>query len=136
MNLPLLLVIFSAACFGTWPLVTRSASLSPTWLSFGINAGTWIISLIWLYFRPTVPSTRGLGIAIVAGLLNGLGIVSYAILFSLKDVEISRSVAMTGILVPVFACLGALIVLGEPLTARKCIGLLMGALTIYILKPS
>lgn len=134
MNSSLLLIFISAACFGTWPLLTRGTALPPTWLSFGINAGTWIVSLAWLSQRPTVPSARGLGIAIAAGLLNGLGMLSYATLFTHRGVEISRSVTITGILVPVFACLGALLVLSEPLTARKVAGLFLGGLAIYVLK--
>lgn len=131
---PAMLAVAAAGGWGFWALftklATRSAEPEVVLVVSYLVASTLGIG----YFLATPGgldiATRDLGFAVAAGVATGVGSILYYT--SLKHGDIGRVTTITGLYFVFSAILGVTL-LREPVTARKVIGVVLGAVAIAIL---
>lgn len=133
MNKMVALCFAAASCFASWPFLTRKAGLSMVWTSLTINFVTALVALGYYYFHiQAPPKPSALVMAVVAGVINGIGFLCYSYL-NAGEFEVSKVLVLIDIFLPLIAlCLGA-IFLGEPITVHKCIGVGFALLGVYFI---
>ncbi len=134
MNNPLYYCIFAALCFGGWPLLGRCSGLSSGWMSLLVASGTVILGIVSILTQTgNTPSTRSVIIGLTAGAINGVGMLAYAKVIGWQGSDVSKILPIAMILTPMFAMAGALIFLGEPVSAKKLLGAGIACTGIYLL---
>lgn len=134
MNNPLFFCIFAALCFGSWPLLGRFAGLSSGWMSLLVSTGTATLATVSILTnQASTPSVRSIGIGLVAGAINGLGMLAYSKVIGWQGTDVSKILPIAMILTPMFAMAGALLFLGEPVSAKKLFGAGIACAGIYLL---
>lgn len=137
MRLEYVCIALVALFWGSYPLVARSA---------GGNAqvGTLILSLsslvpivgmvIWQGVGPRIPPSDIMKMA-VAGIMMGIGLVAFIMVANSSQLEASVSIPImdTGMLIVTVA--GAVLLFGEPITARKLLGIALLVAGILTLRP-
>lgn len=121
-----------ALSFGTHPIVARLAHLTPGWVSALMAIGTVPVAMLGLINGAPVPPIKSLTIGISVGLINGIGILSYGKLAGSK-LEISRIFSVTITMVPFVLAVVSRLVLDEPITTNKVLGVILGGAAIYFL---
>lgn len=135
MNNPIYYCIFAALCFGGWPLLGRFSGLSSGWMSLLVASGTATLGLISIFTNQTsgAPSARAIIIGLTAGAINGVGMLAYSKVIGWQGSDVSKILPIAMILTPMFAMAGALIFLGEPVSAKKLFGAGIACAGIYLL---
>lgn len=131
LNNPLSYCFFAAFFFGTWPLIARFANLRAGWLALVFSIGTGVIAASGLA-RP-IPPGRSLLIGIVAGAVNGIGMMAFAKLIDWKEVEVSKFIPIIFALMPVVSTIEAALFFNETMAARKLVGLALAFIAVYLL---
>lgn len=133
MNSPLFYVVISAIGF-SWPLLVRIAPATPAWTTVIIMMSSGAVGLIATTFTPqSVISTKGIWIAVIAGLLNGVGMLAYGKLVTWQGVDLSETLPMTTILITLICSIGAIYFYGEPVTIHKVIGIVLAIAAVWFL---
>ncbi len=152
-----LIGLFTAgACFGLWPLIMQKSGLQGIQQSLGLTlsttaiilvawfvgiAGGWAINTVLVFslfagimvgFKLIEPSPYL--IAVLAGLLNGLGTIKY--LDSISSTQQNRVSA--AILVVILTQIminetGGIVMMGAEFSIRKAIGITMAICAIYLI---
>ncbi len=134
-NNPLVLAILTALFFSGWPVVTRFAGLPPIWVSITVCAGTLCTILLSAAYNgtDTTPATTMLAVGFLGGLLNGVGMITYSILVSNKEWDLSKygPISIGGLVI--FSFIAAVLTFGEKVTLNKIAGIAVIVLGIYIL---
>lgn|GEM_PF-2011359 len=134
LNNPLTYCIFAALCFGGWPLLGRCAGLSSGWMSLLVASGTVVLGTVSIITNPaSTPSVRAIVIGLTAGAINGVGMLAYSKVIGWQGSDVSKILPIAMILTPMFAMAGALIFLGEPVSAKKLFGAGIACVGIYLL---
>ncbi len=136
MNNALFFCLIAGFCFGTWPLVAKYSNLNAFWVAFLVPLGTTIfISLVALPKLSNTSSltTKAVAICLIAGVLNGIGILAYGKIISNTNWDISKYVSTTAILMICFTAIGALFMFKEPFTTQKTIGFLFAVAAVWLL---
>jgi len=82
-------------------------------------------------------TTKGITIIIFAGILNGIGMVTYSYLLSSgSGFDISKYVVMISSLMPVGTVLFAWIILGEHISMQKILSIVIIVVGVYFLQKS
>ncbi|MCX6784628.1 MAG: hypothetical protein NTV81_01680 [Candidatus Komeilibacteria bacterium] len=137
-NNPLTYCALAGLGFGVWPFLARYSGLPPTWLAVMITVGTFSAASVWTAIAPKAgPITiRALAICLVAGLLNGLGMIFYAKLVGWQDssVEVSKIMPLTTLLMIGFGVMIGAGLFHEPITMKKAAGLVLAAGAVMLLR--
>jgi uncharacterized membrane protein len=93
-----------------------------------------------MYFKNDIhlsngSTTKGVMIIILAGIINGIGMIAYSLLLSSNSgFDISKYVVMISCLMPVGTTLFAWIILGEQVSAQKIISIVIIVAGVYLLQ--
>lgn len=130
-NNPLFLCVISALGFGSWPLIARTTTINPGWLSIAICLGTMMTSSVTM--NRALPNSKAFLILIGAGMINGIGLLAYSKLLTMQNTDVSRLIPIAVALGAVTTAVGACIVFGEPITIRKVSGVGLAFVAVYLL---
>lgn len=142
MNNPLSLTIICVAVWCIWPSLAKISKLQPSTITFSICVVTAITAVIMLYVlgKPQlfkVATSKGIAVIILAGVLNGVGMVTYSYLLSSRSgFDISKYVVMISSLMPVGTVLFAWIILGEHISMQKVLSIVIIVVGVYFLQKS
>ncbi len=142
MNNPLSLTIICVIVWCIWPSLAKVSKLQPTTITFFICVVTALTALIFMYVKKDIQlstgtTTRGVMIIVVAGILNGIGMVTYSsLLSSSSGFDISKYVVMISCLMPVGTTLAAWIILGEHISMQKIFSIVIILSGVYFLQKS
>ena len=142
MNNPLSLTIICVIVWCIWPSLAKVSKLQPTTITFFICVVTALTALIFMYVKKDIQlstgtTTRGVMIIVVAGILNGIGMVTYSsLLSSSSGFDISKYVVMISWLMPVGTTLAAWIILGEHISMQKIFSIVIILSGVYFLQKS
>jgi len=138
MNNALVLCILTAMFWATAPLVGRLSSLNAMWMVLMIGFGSFIVVLPVIFTQNYSELTsRGVTFGLVAGVLNGLGMITFYLLVggSNKGLwELSKVAPITYVLVPIGVVIGAKVLFGEAFTMQKVFGVGLACGAIWLLK--
>lgn len=129
MYLPLL----AGLCFGFWPILMRLTGLT------GMQAGFMVSSVTLLVFIPLfVGDTQGFtwktfGMALAAGLINGLGSVCLQKSLANKQLEVGTTIMIIVMTQLVVTAISSRLILGELWDLRKLAGMGSAAFTVWLL---
>tara|TARA_Y100000031_G_scaffold157148_1_gene216766 strand:+ start:5790 stop:6227 length:438 start_codon:yes stop_codon:yes gene_type:complete len=133
-----------ALCWGGYPLILRLAggtghlgslilvlaSLIPVVLSVWYQSATGALQI---GFSNMSAST--LVILTISGIVMGAGLVTFNYVVGSPLVDISTSVPIIDILMLVVTVVGGILFFMEVLTLQKVLGILLGIVAIYLLRP-
>lgn len=132
------LAILTAATFGGWPLVANKSGLSAPWIAAFVLLGSLVPSFLLGIFNgdySAPPARSGVWIALVAGLLNGLGFLIYSRQVSADSATPpAQFVATVAVLVTVFIPIFAWALQNEIPSLKQFLGYGCAALAVYLLK--
>ncbi len=125
MDIRIVLTVGSAVLFGIWPMVMRLSGVDKSWASIALAVGLLSGAFVSFIFAPVNPlrySQRAVSVALMAGLMNGIGMLAFNKLLAIGD--ISKYVTINYALLPALSFLSGVIILREPLTLKKSIGII------------
>ena len=70
---------------------------------------------------------------VIAGVINGLGMLAYGRILSNTDWNVSKYVPIVAVASIATAAIGAFLIFKEPLTIQKSLGLVFAALAVWLL---
>jgi drug/metabolite transporter (DMT)-like permease len=124
--------------WGIAPLIGRLSGVSAMTMATMIGGGTFLVTLFIAPSQDYVAAgAKGLLIALVAGIINGLGVLAFYRLVAgsgegLWDASTVLTIAM--VLVPIVIVIGARVFYGEELTAQRVVGLMLACGAIWLLR--
>jgi len=133
---PLILSLLAGFFFGLWPIIARFAGISSFWIAFLIPLGTLLVVSFEAAPKIAVstwPLYKLLLIGLVAGAINGLGMLAYGRVLANGDLNVSKYVPIVAILSIATAAVGAFILFKEPVTVQKSLGLLFAVAAVWLL---
>lgn len=136
MTSPLMLCLIAGFCFGVWPLVVRSTSLGSYWIAVLVSVGTTVLVAAGAYSKlltTSTPALRPMALCLLAGAINGIGILVYSRVISNTSWDVTKYVPLTAVLMISFAAVGAFMLFKEPLTLQKMIGLSFAVVAVWLL---
>jgi len=130
-------IAVAALMWGSYPLVLRSTGA-------GGPSGTLLLTLSGLV--PIIaavlwqgslvkPAPAELARLIVAGIMMGIGLISFNLVANTKHLDASVSIPIIDTVMLIVTVAGAVMFFAEPMTARKAIGLALLIAGIMVLKP-
>jgi drug/metabolite transporter (DMT)-like permease len=136
LNLPLILSLFAGFFFGLWPVVARFAGISSFWIAFLIPLGTLLV--VSFEAAPKIAATtwpvyKILAIGIIAGAINGFGMLAYGRILSNGSLNVSKYVPIVAVISIATAAVGAFVAFKEPVTLQKSLGLLFAVAAVWLL---
>lgn len=135
---PLTYCALAGIAFGIYPAVARYSGLPSTWLGVLVTLGTLIVVSVWtgLNSGSTTFTPRTIGVCLLAGLINGIGMVAFTKLLGWQGsgADISKVVPLASVIMVFMVLIVGIAVFREPLTAKKLLGVAMAAGAIMLLK--
>lgn len=136
MRNPLILSLLAGFFFGLWPVIARSAGLPSYWIAFLIPLGTLLVVSIVAIPR-MLSNNFSLStlilIGLVAGAVNGLGMLAYGRVLANGNLNVSKYVPIVAVVSIAAAAIGAFVVFKEPITLQKATGLIAAAIAVWLL---
>lgn len=133
-NNPAIYSLVSSLCFGLWPVVARYAKLSPAWLTAMVSIATLFTALSIVATREReIPLAQSLLIALVVGIMNGVGTVSYAKLIGWGSVDGTRLVCVTATVTPVVMVLASVLFFRDRLSSLNIVGVCVAVIGIFLM---
>lgn len=129
---PYAYVVGVATCFGLWPIIGRLGGVSNAWFPALICAGGLAVTLP-SALREGLPLNKGVLIVLLAGLVNGLGMRWFNTIVNWKGQDFARFQTMILVLMTLITVVAAALVLHEPITAKKLIGVALACGAIWCL---
>ena len=81
-----------------------------------------------------IPLSRLIVFGLIAGAINGLGMLAYGRILSNNDWNISKYVPIVAVISIATAAIGAFVAFKEPVTLQKSLGLLFAAAAVWLLR--
>lgn len=131
MNNPLIYCGLVALFWGGMSVVTRLSGLTGGWVAIMIATGTMAVSLVGV--NSNIPTMKPLVVCLIAGILNGLGMLAFGKLASWQGIDVSKVVPIAFAMILIVITAGAWLLLDEPLTSSKFLGLIAVIIGIYLL---
>jgi uncharacterized membrane protein len=131
-NAALFYSIILALTFGFCPLIARLSGLTPGWTSAFLALGTLPIVVCGFWYGGAVPAGRSLIIGLLAGVINGVGLMAYGKLTS-GQFEISRFMPIALAIAPAIIAVGGWIFFHEPISLNKIIGIIAVVVAVWLL---
>lgn len=126
--------IITGVFFGIWPLISRTTGLSTMWTAMTVTVGTAIIVICGITKELQLPPTRSLLIGTFAGLVSGLGLLTYGKLISnSQQWDMSITIPISLIVTPMVIIFGGWFFFHETITPTKAIGSGLGLIAIYLM---
>lgn len=139
-----LLIVTAGTAFGVWPLITRGSKLHFLPAGFGLQLGTVIMfGLFMVTMRNQLDlgaafsfgsGGKLVGLALVAGLVNGVGQLAMQKLVASPAIEVSVFGPATLTITALVYGVGGYLAYHEPMTPRKIVGIATAAITLWLLK--
>lgn len=120
---PFITAILAASCFAVWPMIARFSGLSSAWVAVIAMSSTLLVAVGAIGTNPGPLSMKGFVLVLLAGVLNGTGIVLFSSLFAGAKGDPSRYVSITYGLLPALSMVGMIIWFHDPMTIPKVLGL-------------
>jgi len=128
------LCLVTALCFAAWPLIGRATGASGAWVTVVVMLVTPIVAGVPQYKQLSeLPSWQGIGILILAGACNGIGMVAYGKIVTDRQFEMSGLAPASLVGMVVLIMLGGVLFFHEPITARKILGLVLACIAVWLL---
>ncbi|MBI4085030.1 MAG: hypothetical protein HY432_00795 [Candidatus Liptonbacteria bacterium] len=134
--MPFVLATISALGF-SWPLVSKAAQLTPimTAIMYVIGTAVAVGAGSQFFEFGAVPSTKAVFLGIVAGLLNGVAMISYSMLISNNEKwDMSVYLPLVIGLMLIFITLGGIFFFKEAATYSKMAGIVAILIGVYLLR--
>jgi len=133
---PLILSLLAGFFFGLWPVVARNTGLGSFWIAFLIPLGT--LLMVAFEAAPKIATTewpvyRMLAFGVIAGAVNGLGMLAYGRILSNTNLNVSKYVPIVAVISIATAAVGAFVAFKEPVTQQKSLGLLFAVAAVWLL---
>jgi len=127
--------VIAGLCFGTWPLIMKSSGLNAIMASFVLTVVSLLVYLPFLKsgFDQATLLKAGVILAVVAGLLNGIGTIAFQKMVGSKEVDITQVVLMVIIIQIVITAAGGRLFYHEIFTVKKVLGVVAAGLAAYLL---
>ncbi len=126
--------VLTGVFFGFWPLIIRGTNISPIWTAATITIGSAIvISPILLIQNTAAPSVRSIVIGVIAGVINGLGLIEYGKLLTTPEWKVTITVPIALVVTPIILIVGGWLFFHESITPSKTCGSILGILAIYLM---
>lgn len=131
----LLWPVIAGLCFGTWPLIMKSSGLNAIMASFVLTVVSLLVYLPFLKSGFDQASLLKVGVilAVVAGLLNGIGTIAFQKMIGGKEMDISQVVLMVIIIQIVITAAGGRLFYGDIFTVKKVFGIVAAGFAAYLL---
>ncbi len=131
----LLWPVIAGLCFGTWPLIMKSSGLSAIMAAFVLTVVSLLVYLPFLKgeFDQVALLKTGIILAVVSGLLNGIGTIAFQKMIGGKDFDITQVVLMVIIIQIVITAVGGRLFYDDLFTVKKAIGIPVAGLAAYLL---
>lgn len=142
MQNPLSLTLICVLVWCIWPSLAKMSKLQPSTITFFICVVTALTALVLMYAKKDIQlsngaTTKGITIIILAGILNGIGMVTYSSLLSSgSGFDISKYVVMISALMPVGTIIFAKLILGEQISMQKIFSIVIIVVGVYLLQKS
>ncbi len=132
-----LLCVVNAICWALAPLIGRLSNASATVMAVLISVGS-LIAVLPIVFTQNyaMVGSKGLLIGLVAGILNGIGVIIFYGLVSGSAQglwEASKIIPIVFVLVPIGVVVGARLIFAEAITFEKTAGLVLACIAIWLL---
>jgi len=138
MNNSFLLCLIVGISWSGAPFLARITQLNPWIMASLISIGTLISVLPFMLKQDfSIVSTSGLSIGLVAGILNGIGILAWYRLVAGSNEglwELSNVLPVAVILLTVALVIGGWLFFKDALTMKRILGLVLACSTIWLLK--
>ncbi len=127
--------VMAGLCFGIWPLIMKSSGLNAIMAAFVLTTVSLLVYLPFLKgsFDQAALFRTGVILAVVAGLLNGIGTIAFQRMIGAKDLEISQVVLMVIIIQIVITAAGGRLFYHELFTIKKAFGVVAAGCAAYLL---
>jgi len=126
--------IFSGIMFGAWPLVMKKSGLSPIVSAFTLSVVSAIVIAPFLRGNPLVAGAGvGLAIAVVAGIMNGLGTIAFMRLIGSPTIAISVGIFTVILVQTMITAAGGAIFFGDTFTGKRVAGMVLAICSLYLL---
>ncbi len=143
MNNPLSYTLLCVIVWCLWPSLAKMSKLQPATITFFICVFTALTAVMFLLFKNQINltgegvTTKGVVIIIIAAVLNGIGMITYSSLLSSgSGFDISKYVVMISCLMPVGTIIFASILLGEHISIKKIVSIMIIVGGVYMLQKS
>ncbi len=139
---PTSLTLTCVTVWSLWPSLAKASKLPPSSITFFVCVISASNALIYMYLRNDIQlsngaTTKGVMLIMLAGVLNGIGMVTYgSLLSSTSGFDISKYVVMISCLMPVGTTLFAWMILGEQVNAQKIASIAIIVAGVYLLQKS
>lgn len=134
MNNGVVLCLVTALGFGVWPLIARWSGAEQSWTTTIVSTITaMVVVSVQATKLSTVPTGRVVGLLLLAGLVNGVGWLTYGRLVAGTEFDVSRFAPAALTLMIAFIAVGGVLVFGEPLTATKAVGIVLAIAAAWLL---
>jgi drug/metabolite transporter (DMT)-like permease len=137
MSTEYLCIAIVAVTWGAYPLVSRATSVGGALGALILTVcGLVPISIATLYSAPLArPSSGDLAKLAVAGLMMGTGTTAFNYIATSRRIDASIAIPIVDTSMLLVSVAAALLFFGEPLTARKLVGIGLLVTGILVLKP-
>ncbi|MBI5369740.1 hypothetical protein HZA85_00910 [Candidatus Uhrbacteria bacterium] len=134
MNNGLALALIAAIGFFAWPIVGRANGVNSFWTVLIVTVPTVVItSMVRLSEGGTFPSTKASLFLLMAGAMNGIGMLAATRIMQDSRFDLSALFPIINISAIAISALGGLILLGESFTLAKGIGLAFACVAAWLL---
>ncbi len=147
MKNPLILASLCALAWGTWPILANASKASSVYITSIVCAVTAVCAIAFYLLKGTFYSeislvlnsgtNKMLFLPVLAGVLNVVGMIFYGMLLSSNSgFEVTKYVPISTALLPIVALVTGWLILSEPISTQKIIGILLATLGIYFINKS
>ncbi len=138
MNNAMILCVLVGLLWGAAPLIGRLSSASAMTMSVLVAVGTLVATLPVAFSQNyAAVGLKAIVLALVAGIANGVGLLFFYRLVAGANEglwEMSKTLAITSVIMPVVLVIGARLFYSEAITVDKIIGLVLACAAIWFLK--
>lgn len=134
------LIFITAICWGGWPLLTRLSGVDGAVYAPIIT--TIAITFPFCYFfvyaqaNTVAPVTiQSLAYLIPAGLIMGLGVITFSMVLQSTTLDISSSIPIINSAVLIITLIGGAILFNDSISLQKICGIVAILIGIYLLRP-
>lgn len=139
MKNPLIMSLICALVWGLWPILANYSKASSVYISIVLTITTSIFSVVYFYARGENllyvgenPDIKMFLLPMIAGILNGVGMVFYSqILSGGAGLNITKYVVIVTALIPVVTVVAGYFLLENKISKENILGLVLVLFGIY-----
>ena len=136
-----ILVVCTAMSFALWTILARISGARGSLMSLGVTAFTFLTIVVWNIYQGGFTlgpdkSNKWLWLLIPAGIINGIGGITYGLLLADKGPHVTSYNALVSILVPIFTFVFATIILKEGIYSKQILGVILTGIGVWLIITS